>query len=360
MKASFSAIFILACATGQVLLGQTQPGSSEESPPVATTSPANPNIKFASTVFDFDKVSQGELVRHDFVFTNTGNATLEVTSVQPGCGCTTAGTWDKRIEPGRSGIIPLQLNSSGFNGEIIKRVTIVCNDPVQTNVVLEMTGTVWKAFDITPSSVVFTMLRGAQTNQTKVVKIVSQLEEPVILSELESTNATFRAELKTVQPGKEFELHITAVPPLGSAVPASTLSLKTSSPAAPRLRVKAQVAVVEPVVVSPERIQLPEGPLPPGRKFMVVIRNSETNPLSLADARLSTPEATVHVQETQPGRLFLVSVQFPPGFELKSVPAIASDAWLDARDCSHTARLPTFLRPGKGALRLLAEIGAGG
>ena len=34
-------------------------------------------------------------------------------------------------------------------------------------------------------------------------------------------------------------------------------------------------------------------------------------------------------------------------------PAAASDAWLDARDRSHTARLPTFLRPGTGALRLL-------
>src|SRR5919109_2102925 len=41
-------------------------------------------------------------------------------------------------------------------------------------------------------------------------------------------------------------------------------------------------------------------------------------------------------------------------FRSAAVPAAASDAWLEARDCSHTARLPTLLRPGTGALRLLA------
>ena len=37
-----------------------------------------------------------------------------------------------------------------------------------------------------------------------------------------------------------------------------------------------------------------------------------------------------------------------------AVPAAASDVWLEARDCSHPARLPTLLRPGTGALRSVA------
>jgi Protein of unknown function (DUF1573) len=318
MKSSFSKVFILTGTIGQALLGQTLPDSSAASPHLAGSSAASPRIQFASSVFDFVKVSQGELVRHDFVFTNTGLATLEISSVRPGCGCTSAGNWDKRIEPGHTGVIPLQLNSAGFSGEIVKRTVVVCNDPVQTNIVLEMTGTVWKAFEITPASVVFSVLRREQTNQTKLVKIVSQLEAPVKLWELESTDAAFQGELKTVKPGKEFELLITALPPFGPAARASTLTLKTSSPDAPRIKVKAQVVVVEPMVVSPERITLPEGPLPPGRKSMVVIRNNETNLLTLTDARISSPEASVQIHETQPGRLFVVSVQFPPGFELTS------------------------------------------
>ena len=41
-------------------------------------------------------------------------------------------------------------------------------------------------------------------------------------------------------------------------------------------------------------------------------------------------------------------------FRSAAVPAAASDAGLDAWDCSHTARLPAFLRPGPGAFRVLA------
>jgi len=51
---------------------------------------------------------------------------------------------------------------------------------------------------------------------------VNQFDEPVTLSEPESTNAAFRAELKTVKPGKEFELHVSTVTPL-EALARSTL-----------------------------------------------------------------------------------------------------------------------------------------
>src|SRR2546425_5861545 len=53
-----------------------------------------PKIQFASTEFDFGKVEAGFAVKHDFLFTNIGRATLEIRDVRPGCGCTAAGKWD--------------------------------------------------------------------------------------------------------------------------------------------------------------------------------------------------------------------------------------------------------------------------
>src|SRR5262245_16894162 len=104
---------------------------------VDTLEASGPRIEFASLVFDFGKVSAGELVRHDFVFTNTGSALLEITAVRPGCGCTTAGTWDRQILPGKTGVIPLQFSSANFNGKVTKSATVTCNDRARTNVVLE-------------------------------------------------------------------------------------------------------------------------------------------------------------------------------------------------------------------------------
>ena len=102
------------------------------------------------------KVSSGEVVKHEFVFTNIGTATLEIKDVRPGCGCTTAGTWDKLVEPGKTGKIPLQFNSANFGGAVLKQATVTCNDPGQSNVTLQIKGTVWKAIDVTPTMAVFT------------------------------------------------------------------------------------------------------------------------------------------------------------------------------------------------------------
>src|SRR5437870_1275821 len=107
----------------------------------ATTNAAAPHVQFDSLVYDFGKVGSSELVKHSFTFTNTGKSTLEIIDVRPGCGCTTAGAWDKKVEPGKTGIIPLQFNSANFGGSVLKQATVTCNDPGQSNVILQIKGT---------------------------------------------------------------------------------------------------------------------------------------------------------------------------------------------------------------------------
>jgi hypothetical protein len=257
------------------------------------------------------------VVKHSFVFTNTGTAKLEIKDVRPGCGCTTAGTWDKEVEPGKTGSIPLQFNSANFGGTIMKQATVTCNDPSQSNVVLQIKGTVWKPIDITPTMAVFNVSSESETNDTKVVRIVSNLDEPLTLSDLQCTNRSFRAELKTVRPGKEFELQITALAPFTAPSMVAPVTLKTSATNMPSINVSAYVAVQQPVTVSPTQILLAPGPFTNTVHHFVTVRNSGTNSLVLSDAKVSVPGAEVRVQETQPGRLFTISVDFPAGFEVK-------------------------------------------
>ena len=288
--------------------------------PGATALPegAGPKIQFAEIVYDFGKVSSGDVVKHSFVFTNVGTAKLEIKDVRPGCGCTTAGTWDKEVEPGKTGSIPLQFNSANFGGTILKQATVTCNDPSQTNVMLQIKGTVWKPIDITPTMAVFNVSSEAETNETKVVRIVSNLDEPLTLSDLQCTNHSFRAELKAIRPGKEFELQITALPPFTSPSMVAPVTMKTSATNMPTLSVSAYVAVQQPVTVSPNQILLAAGPITNAVHHVVTVRNTGTNSLVLSDAKVSVPGAEVHVQETQPGRVFNISVDFPAGFEVKA------------------------------------------
>src|SRR6266516_690205 len=302
MRTELMTLLMVAGTFGSIAscLAQTE----APSPPSGTKSAADapetsgPKIEFATQVFDFGKLSAGELVRHDFVFTNTGGALLEITEVRPGCGCTTAGAWDRRVQPGKTGVIPLQFNSANFNGKVTKSATVSCNDAGKSNLVLQITGTVWKPIEITPTMAMFKVSDELQTNETKVVRIVSNLDEPITLSDLQCTNQAFQAELKTVKPGKEFELHITAVAPFTARSINTVVSLKTSSPRMPTLNVGAYLTVEQAVIVTPNQIRLPAGPLVVPLKRAIMILNNGTNTLALSDASVNFPGAEVRVLET--------------------------------------------------------------
>jgi hypothetical protein len=298
--------------SGGPVLAQTKDGAPGEK-----MEKTGPKVQFAELVYDFGKVSVGELVTHAFVFTNIGTATLEINDVRPGCGCTTAGTWDKKVEPGKTGSIPLQFNSANFGGLVTKQATVTCNDLSQSNIVLQIKGTVWKPIEVTPTMAVFTVSSESQTNETKTVRIVSHLDQPLILSDLQCTNSSFKAELKTVKEGKEFDLLITAIAPFHSQSAVAPVTLKTSSTNMPLINVSAYVVAQQAVTVAPNQILLPPGPFTNMVHQVVAVRNNGTNSLVLSDATVNVPDAEVRVQETQPGRSFNLLLDFPAGFQIK-------------------------------------------
>ncbi len=275
-----------------------------------------PSIVFDATTFNFGRAKSGETIKHDFFFTNTGAATLEIGEVKLGCGCTTAGAWDKKVESGKIGVIPLQFNSTGFGGQVAKSATITCNDPAHTNILLQITGTVWKPIDVTPSMAMFNVFSESPTNETKVLRILSNLEEPVTLSEIHCSSPSFKAELKEVKPGKEFELQVTVVPPLNAPTLFSTITLKSSSTNAPLVSVSAYAMVQQALLVSPQQVTLPAGPLKEPVRTAVLVRNNSTNAVELFDAQLDLPGVDVKLSQLQTGRLYSISLVFPAGFEL--------------------------------------------
>jgi hypothetical protein len=292
----------------------SSPLLSNATAPTATNS--GPRITFAQQLYDFGKVDSGTMVKHEYIFTNIGNQTLEVSNVQPGCGCTTAGSWDKKVEPGKTGLIPIQFNSSGYGGAVLKTITVFCNDPGQTNVVLQLKGTIWKAIDVSPSFAMFNVYPDTETNETKVIRIVSNMEEPLTLSEPNWSNSVFQVELKPVKEGKEFQLLVTLVPPLTNTVNAA-ITLKTSSEKMPVLTVTAYAMVVPAIAVTPGQITLPAGPLPSEIKPTVTIRNNSTNSLALSDPSINSQAASLQLKEVQPGRVFTLGLNFPTGFQIQ-------------------------------------------
>lgn len=85
-------------------------------------------ISFSEMEYDFGTVEDGEMVKHTFKFTNTGEKNLVLFDVKSTCGCTVPEDWPKHpIEPGESGEVKVIFNSNDRVGAVNKSIRIEAN-----------------------------------------------------------------------------------------------------------------------------------------------------------------------------------------------------------------------------------------
>jgi hypothetical protein len=240
---------------------------------------------------------------------------LEVPTAQGSCHCTTAGDWSKRVEPGKTGTIPVTFNSAGFSGQLTRTVTVTCNDKAQPTVVLQMTGTIWKPIDISPAMAYFSIQPDSSSAVSNVVHIISNMEEPLGLLPPESNQRAFTAVLKTNEAGKKFELTIVALPPFSPGSMQGQIILKTTSTNNPVISVAAMANVQPAVTIMPPIISLPFTPLDAPATNVLTIRNVSTNFITLIEPTINAKDVDLKVAEQQPGRLFTATLVFPRGYQ---------------------------------------------
>jgi hypothetical protein len=103
---------------------------------------AKPTLKFKNVTVDFGEVATGKIVDILFEFTNTGTDILYIKNITPSCGCTTADLVKKDYKPGENGTIASKFNTSGYNGKVVKTITVTSNDPDTPEVRLTLSGSV--------------------------------------------------------------------------------------------------------------------------------------------------------------------------------------------------------------------------
>lgn len=105
-----------------------------------------PEMTFEETSFDFGTIKQGDVVKHTFVFTNTGEAPLVITDTNSSCGCTVP-TWPKgeSIAPGEKGEMVVQFDSRGKRNMQNKSVSILTNTKKGKEVIRIQANVVTKA-----------------------------------------------------------------------------------------------------------------------------------------------------------------------------------------------------------------------
>ncbi len=90
---------------------------------------SQPKLEFSKTVHDFGNVEEGKIVEAAFEFKNTGKGILEITDVKTSCGCTAAIPKKRKLSPGESSELKVELDTTNRIGAMSRLVTIKSNDP---------------------------------------------------------------------------------------------------------------------------------------------------------------------------------------------------------------------------------------
>ena len=269
------ALILAGSAAFPACLDAQTPGAvaAPAAPAALSTSGLGPRIQFNTEDYNAGTNLADTPIRYTFLATNTGDDTLEISSVKGSCSCTVVGegsarnTWTpQRIAPGQSCRIPVEISTANFRGQITKTVTVASNDRTRPSVTLQISGVVWLPIEVSPQSeAYFSALAGSTNVNPQVLRIFNRMDTPLSLSDPKSTTNAFSAVLKTNVPGQEFELTISAVPPahppttLGMTVIQGEISLKSSATNKNPLTISVYESITPEITIFPPNLQLPVG-----------------------------------------------------------------------------------------------------
>ncbi len=97
------------------------------SPPPKKKASGKATMVFEQTEHDFGFIEPGEVIEHNFYFTNTGKGELIIKNADVTCGCTTPSYPFIPIAPGERGFIGVTYNSTGKLGRQKPTVTLYTN-----------------------------------------------------------------------------------------------------------------------------------------------------------------------------------------------------------------------------------------
>lgn len=278
-----------------------------------------PKIRFENVVHTFGRLRAGQDVVHDFRYTNTGSGPLEILRVKPSCGCTTAGTYDRIVQPGEEGRIPIKLDTTRYSGVLKKTITVNtnCRGP-GARVVLQLVGEVWQAFELTPRKASFGRVSVDDLESRPAVRkvtIVNNLEAPARPGPPRSSNPCFVPELKTLESGRKYELEIRLAQPLRSASNSGTIEFDPGIEGEGPVKVPVSVYVTSAVDVMPSQLTLPAGRDREWRRTFI-IRNNGKEAIRVFEPQVSTPKIQATLTPVRAGREFRLNVRVSRTYEV--------------------------------------------
>jgi hypothetical protein len=227
----------------------------------------------------------------------------------------------KLLKNDTTGTIPIQFNNTAYQGLVTKIIKVTSNDKTHPVIDLQLKVNVWRSISVSPQNAIFNLSPDTTEQATRVLTIHNNTEQPMTLAPPESNSTNFTAQIITNDPGRDFQLVISAVLPLPAERTQGQITLRTSQTNTPTLSLLALAIMQKPVTVLPGQITLT--PVSTGQYLTsaITIQNNCTAAIQLSDPTINyTPSQGgepigIDLKEPVPGRQFSVMLIFPKGFD---------------------------------------------
>jgi len=182
----------------------------------AMTLSAAAKIKFEAVELSFGEIDAGKSVDLEFKFSNAGDETLVIKNISTSCGCTAATLEKKEYKPGESGVLPVKFFSQGYNGKVVKTVTVSTNDKENVYTRLKIEGTVnlkdFANLEVVNDKVDFKDVNlGKEYKETFKLKNTGSIDLRII--EVTHSPDVFPVfKTKTIKPNEESEVTVVFTP----------------------------------------------------------------------------------------------------------------------------------------------------
>jgi hypothetical protein len=137
-----------------------------------------PQLEIDATDYDFGTLSLDATGRREFVFRNTGTASLQLSPGETSCKCALSEIENINVPPGEETRVTLTWRGESTVGPYRQTATILSNDPARPRVVLTVSGQMMVAVRPQPAELVLTQVAAEETT-VGVFRLYGYLDEPV-------------------------------------------------------------------------------------------------------------------------------------------------------------------------------------
>ncbi len=273
-----------------------------------------PKIDVPTKVKDFGIVPQGKTIDATFQIVNDGDQTLEIRAVRPTCGCTVA-SYDKKIAPGRAGLVKAKVDTTDFRGPITKSLLVLTNDAQTPTTTLVVKAVVQPYLEVLPRPLVrFNVIQGETASQD--LTVVTDQKRDFKITKVEASVPFIKASVRPLGPNelvagkykKQYRVTLT----VGKDAPVgpvnATVLIHTTHPKAKQLKVRVYGVVRSLLYVTPSQIQFGtvEAKVKPGRNVILV--NNRSTAVKVTAAAIGDPAFATQVIPIEEGRRYQIAV----------------------------------------------------